>query len=140
MARVLIDMLPDDDEASAREEAARIQDPRVTAFHDPGQRLGRAMAKRLGWERAVAWDVFLIYDTTASWTAEGAPAPSVWFHQLNDGKPSGDATEGATDGAGSTEAPEQASEPDPARFRTGEDLRSALVAALHAAASPPENC
>lgn len=135
MARVLIDMLPDDDRASALEEAARLRDPRVTAFHDPEQRLGRAMAKRLGWERSVAWDVFLVYNTTASWTVEGAPAPDTWFHQLNDGKPSED----ATDGTESTEAPEEASEPDLARFRTGDDLRSALVAALHAAASTPEH-
>lgn len=134
MARVLIDMLPDDDRASALEEAARIADPRVTAFHDPEQRLGRAMARRLGWERPVAWDVFLVYGPAASWTAEGAPAPDEWFHQLNDGKPSED----ATDGAESTEASGEASEPDPTRFRTGDDLRSALVEALRAAASTPE--
>ena len=131
MARVLIDMLPDDDQASALEEAARLHDPRVTAFHDPEQRLGRAMASRLGWERPVAWDIFLVYGATASWPADGTPAPDEWFHQLNDGKPSED----ATDGDEPTEAAEGASEPDPARFRTGDDLRSALVAALRAAAS-----
>ena len=135
MARVLIDMLPGDDRESALEEAARIADQRVTAFHDPEQRLGRAMASRLGWERPVAWDVFLVYGAAASWTAEGAPAPDEWFHQLNDGKPSED----ATDGDEPAEAPEGASEPDPARFRTGDDLRSALVAALHAAASTLEH-
>lgn len=137
MARVLIDMLPDDDRASALEEAARIADPRVTAFHDPEQRLGRAMARRLSWERPVAWDVFLVYGPAASWTAEGAPAPDEWFHQLNDGKPSEDATGDATDGEDSTEPPVEASEPDPARFRTGDDLRSALAEALRAAASTP---
>ena len=129
MARVLIDMLPGDDRASALEEAARIADQR-----DPEQRLGRAMASRLGWERPVAWDVFLVYGAAASWTAEGAPAPAEWFHQLNDGKPSED----ATDGDEPAEASAEASEPDPARFRTGDDLRSALVAALHAAATPED--
>ena len=136
MARVLIDMLPDDDRATALDEAARLRDPRMTAFHDPEQRLGRAMAKRLGWERPVAWDVFLVYGSTASWTAEGVPEPDTWFHQLNDGELSED----ATDGGESTEAPGEAPEPDPARFRTGDDLRSALVAALRAAAATPENC
>ncbi len=135
MARVLIDMLPGDDEASARAEAERIHDPRVTAFHDPDQRLGRAMARRLGWERPVAWDIFLVYGSAASWTAEGAPAPDAWFHQLNDGEPSED----ATDGDEPAEAPEGVSEPDPARYRSGDDLRSALVAALHAAASTLEH-
>ena len=135
MARVLIDMLPGDDEASARAEAERIHDPRVTAFHDPEQRLGRAMASLLGWERPVAWDIFLVYGATASWTAEGAPAPDEWFHQLNDGKPPEDATEGDKP----AEATGEVSEPDPARFRAGDDLRSALVAALHAATSTPEH-
>ncbi len=133
MARVLIDMLPGDDRASALEEAARIADRRVTAFHDPEQRLGRAMARRLGWERPVAWDVFLVYGPAASWTAEGAPAPDEWFHQLNDGKPSED----ATDGAESAEPVMETSEPDPVRFRTGDDLRSALAEALRAAAPTP---
>ena len=135
MARVLIDMLPDDDEASALAEAERIHDPRVTAFHDPDQRLGRAMARRLGWERPVAWDVFLVYGSAASWTVEGAPEPDTWFHQLNDGKP----PEDATDGDEPPEATGEVSEPDPARFRTGEDLRGALVAALHAATSTTEH-
>ena len=121
MARVFIDMLPDDDLDAARAEAARTPDARASAFHDPEQRAGRAAARSMGWTRDVAWDVFLVYGPSVAWVADDVPPPAAWFHQLNDG-----------------EDPER-SEPDPARFRTGDGLRRALADAIRdaARAAPP---
>ena len=134
MARVFIDMLPADDLAAAREEAVRVADPRMTAFHDPDQRLGRAMARRLGWKNHVAWDIFLVYGPAESWTAAALPAPDAWFHQLNDGEAPEPATEDDLETNERTGASAAPSEADPARFRTGEDLRSSLIDAIRAAA------
>ncbi len=131
MARVFIDMLPDDNLEVARAEAERVIDNRMTAFHDPAKRLGRAMARRLGWERHVAWVIFLVYGSGESWTTTQLPAPETWFHQLNDGEPREQADEGAS--TEETDTPAEQHDADPARFRTGDDLRSALVDALRAA-------
>ena len=125
MARVLIDMLPDDDLDAARLEAARVSDARAAAFHDGERRLGRAAARALGWEeRRVAWDSFLVYGPAASWPAAGMPAPDDWFHQLDDGEDAPEADEAAP--------PPDA---DPARFRTGDDLLRALIEAIGEAGS-----
>ena len=134
MARVFIDMLPADDLAAAREEAARVADSRMTAFHDPEQRLGRAMARRLGWKNHVAWDIFLVYGPAESWTATALPAPDAWFHQLNDGEAPEPAAEDDLETNEGTDASAPPSEADPALFRTGEDLRSSLIEAIRTAA------
>ena len=133
MARVFIDMLPADNLEAAREEAARVADSRMTTFHDPEQRLGRAMARRLGWKRHIAWDIFLVYGSAESWTATALPAPDAWFHQLNDGETPEQAAEDDRDTNESTEAQAEQSEADPTRFRTGEDLRSSLIEAIRIA-------
>ena len=134
MARVFIDMLPADDLEAARDEAARVADSRMTAFHDPERRLGRAMARRLGWEQQTAWDIFLVYGSAESWTATALPAPHTWFHQLNDGETRDQPAEDERETSESTEAPAERSEADPALFRTGEDLRTSLIEAIRAAA------
>ena len=137
MARVFIDMLPGDNLAAASEEAARVADSRMTAFHDPDQRLGRAMARRLGWKHHIAWDIFLVYGPAESWTATALPAPDAWFHQLNDGEAREQPAADGRETSEPTEAPTEQSEADPARFRTGEDLRSSLVEAIRTAAGTP---
>ncbi len=134
MARVFIDMLPDDNLEVARAEAERVPDERMTAFHDPEKQLGRAMARRLGWERHVAWDIFLVYGPGEAWTATQLPAPASWFHQLNDGEPRERADAGESADAEEPEPPAEEHDADPARFRTGEDLRSALIEAIRTAA------
>ena len=134
MARVFIDMLPADDLDAAREEAARVPDSRMTAFHDPEHRLGRAMARRLGWKNHVAWDIFVVYGPAESWSPTELPAPDAWFHQLNDGASGEQAAEDELETDASTNASMEQSEADPARFRTGEDLRSSLIEAIRTAA------
>lgn len=133
MARVLIDMLPDDDLDAAQSEAARVPDPRVAAFHDAEKHLGRSTARRLGWERHVAWDIFLVYGPEASWTEADIPAPDDWFHQLNDGESPQEADEDEWEPDPPDDEPINQSEADPARFRTGEDLLRALADAIRAA-------
>ena len=138
MARVLIDMLPADDVDAARTEAARVSDARAAAFHDAGKLLGRATARRLEWEREVAWDIFLVYGPSAAWTEADIPAPDEWFHQLDDGestRPPGE-DEGESSTSDSTAAGHSGA--DPARFRTGEDLLHALADAIRAAAEDAE--
>lgn len=132
MARVLIDMLDKDSIEAAQAEAGRMSDPRATAFHDAEQLLGRATARRLGWEREVAWDIFLVYGPSAAWTDADIPAPDEWFHQLDDGESSLEAGEDGDTFTASEPVPVGA---DPARFRTGEDLLSALVDAIREAAA-----
>lgn len=132
MARVLIDMLPADNADAARDEAARMPNARATAFYDAEQLLGRSTARRLGWEREVAWDIFLVYGPSASWTEADIPAPDVWFHQLDDGEPpdSAEEDEREPDAPGATSA--RPSGADPTRFRTGDNLLAALTEAIRA--------
>ncbi|MXZ45822.1 MAG: hypothetical protein F4Z08_02310 [Chloroflexi bacterium] len=130
MARVLIDMLPDDDLDAAQQEAARVSDPRAAAFHDAEKHLGRSTARRLGWERHVAWDIFLVYGPGAAWTDADIPPPDDWFHQLNDGERPQDADEGEREPDPPDAEPTNQSEADPARYRTGEDLLKALADAI----------
>lgn len=132
MARVLIDMLDADSVEAAQAEAGRVSDARATAFHDAERLLGRSTARRLGWEREVAWDIFLVYGPSAAWTDADIPAPDEWFHQLDDGESTQEAAD--DEGESSTSEPVPAGA-DPARFRTGEDLLSALEDAIREAAA-----
>jgi hypothetical protein len=123
-------MMNTDTYASASEAAARVVDPRLTAFHDPGRLLGRAMAARLGWRYHVAWDTYFIYRPGIRWTEDLLPAPDAWYHQLKD-REAWDAI--AREEVGSsewTQALAEKSEADPARFATGTALRDALELAL----------
>lgn len=136
MARVLIDMLPGDDLDATRGEAARVGDTRMTAFHDAGQRLGRTVARTLGWQHHVAWDIYLVYRPAASWGAGELPAPDTWFHQLNDREAWEEAAGEEFESSEWTGALAERSEADPALFRTGDDLRMALIEAIRGAADP----
>ena len=138
MARVLIDMLPADDLDAARHEATRVSDARATAFHDAEQLLGRSTARRLGWEREVAWDIFLVYGPSVAWTEPDIPAPDEWFHQLDDGESIRAPGEDEGESGASDPAPAGPSGADPERFRTGEDLLRALADAIRAAAGDEE--
>ena len=84
MAVIWIDMLPSDDADAARRALELLDDPRVTHFHDTEQLAGHAWAETLGL-RGPAWDVYLLFDEGATWTAP-APAPRAWFHQLGGDK------------------------------------------------------
>jgi hypothetical protein len=80
---------------------------RVTHFHDPERLVGEAIARSLGGDGQVAWDIYLFYGPGASWDGETPPTPHDWRHQL------------------STQCPWA----DPSRFSWGEQLPPALLEA-----------
>lgn len=132
MAWVFIDMMKTDTLESAAEAADRVQDPRLTAFHDPVHHLGRAMARRLGWRFHVAWDTYFIYRPGARWTSD-MPVPDFWYHQLQDREVWERTAEAELGTSDWTQALAEKSEADPAHFATGGDLRRALAGAVRAA-------
>jgi hypothetical protein len=135
MAWVFIDMMATDDLVSAVESAARVDDPRLAAFHDPGHVLGRAMARSLGWKRHVAWDTYFVYRPGTLWTSAEMPLPDSWFHQLKDREMWEQTAEADVGTAEWTHALADKSEADAGQFRTGDDLRVALQNALRDAAA-----
>ena len=76
-------MLPGDSEATAKEKAAIFNDPRVRQFWDPDQLSGKAIAKSLGYDGKVAWDIYLFYQSGDEWI-EAPPEPACWSHQISD--------------------------------------------------------
>ena len=76
-------MLPGDSEATAKEKAVMFNDPRVRQFWDPDQRSGKAIAKSLGYDGNVAWDIYLFYQSSDKWI-ETPPAPACWMHQISE--------------------------------------------------------
>ena len=140
LAWTFIPMLPSDDEASAAHAAARVRDPRLTAFHDTQHRLGRAMARRLGWQHHIAWDTYFVYPAGVMWIDAETPiaempVPAAWYHQLKDREVWEETAERELGSKEWTAALAERSEADPERFRTGDELRTALEAAIRDAAS-----
>lgn len=135
MAWTFIDMVPADSLTTAEESAARVNDFRLAAFHDPKHLLGRAMARRLRWKAHVAWDTYFIYRPGTLWTDTEMPAPDEWFHQLKDREVWEQTAEAEFGAADWTHALAEKSEADPDRFRTGGDLLQALTTALKEASA-----
>lgn len=88
---VWVPILPSDDEAAARQAAARFAEPRLRSYWDPDRALGNALGRVLalppgrldeGRAQGIAWDVYLLYERGARWS-EPAPAPTFWMHQLD---------------------------------------------------------
>ena len=127
MAWTFIDMMKTDTLESATEAAARVKDARLAAFHDPGHRLGRAMARRLGWKHHVAWDAYFIYGPAVRWSGEEMPVPDFWRHQLQDREVWERTAEAELGSTEWTKALAEKSEADPAHFATGDALRIALT-------------
>jgi hypothetical protein len=137
MAWAFIDMMPSDNATSAAGSAERVTDPRLAAFHDSEHRLGRTMARCLGWKEHVAWDTYFVYRPGTLWTGAAMPAPDEWFHQLKDREIWEQTAEADVGTAEWTHALAEKSEADPTRFRTGDELRVALESALRIAADQP---
>lgn len=71
------------DSIEVAEKASKIfrTDPRVIHFYDPGQFVGRAIAKGFGGDSGeVAWDVYIFYDGEDKWE-DRLPVPIDWCHQ-----------------------------------------------------------
>jgi hypothetical protein len=108
---------------------------RLAAFYDPKHLLGRAMARRLGWQAHLAWDTYFIYRPGTLWADAEMPAPDEWFHQLKDREVWEQTAETDLGTADWTRALAEKSEADPNRFRTGTDLLDALTNALQRASA-----
>jgi len=130
MAWIFIDMMKSDTLEAATESAARINDSRLSPFHDPKHQLGRAMARTLGWKQHVAWDTYFVYRAGTHWTGQEMPVPEFWRHQLKDREVwerIAAAEFGTTEW---TQALAKKCEADPAHFATGDALRIALAEAV----------
>lgn len=81
LAVVWMDVLPLDGEKAARKTATILaKDPRIRHFFDPERRVGKAVAKTLGWS-GFAWDIYLFYPKGAAW-GETPPVPWRFAHQM----------------------------------------------------------
>lgn len=127
-------MMRTDTADSAVASASRVDDDRLTAFHDPAHRLGNAMARTLGWKHHVAWDTYFVYPAGTTWVGGDVPSPVEWFHQLKDREMWAKTAEAEVGDAGWTEALAEKSEADPACFATGPDLERGIREALTRAA------
>lgn len=134
VAVVFIDMMDSDDARSAREAAARLAHPRMRFFHDPQRRVGLLLARSLGWTHHVAWDTYCFYAVglvgEGQWEGPTPPPPSEWFHALQDREVWAEQAAAAGEPSEWTEQLAERSEADPARFRAGEALDTALRDAM----------
>jgi len=58
-----------------------IPDKRAKQYWDPNEHLGTQYGRILGIDRP-AWDVYMLFDPQAVWSAKGPPQPYFWMHQL----------------------------------------------------------
>lgn len=80
---VWIPMLAEDNDAAARASAGQYDGPRIDHFYDPEKHAGRAIARLLGGEGKVAWDLYLVSPPHARWE-HTPPLPSEWADQLRE--------------------------------------------------------
>jgi hypothetical protein len=107
---VWIHMLRTDSAGAAEEIAASIHHERLTHFHDPRRRVGKAFGPTLQTGGAVVWDSYLAFRPGVTWD-EAPPFPADWAHQL------------------------RSAWADPARFRWKDDLTAWLREAATRAAT-----
>ncbi len=101
-------MLPGDDRAAADAASAAFDAPQ---FWDGDRKLGAAVARSLGVDDWIAWDIYLFYPPGARWD-DHLPAPTVALAQI---KGVVVATKGALPPAGDADA-------IPARWRERADV------------------
>jgi len=74
-------MLFSDARDDAVEGTAEFPDPRVRYYWDGEKIAGWSFGEMLKIDRD-AWDVYLVYPSSAKWSDSLPPAPSFWMHQL----------------------------------------------------------
>jgi len=102
---VWIPILEKDTVDAAVAPAKALNDDRIRHFYDRNQTVGKTIAASVGWKEHVAWDIYLFYAPTATWT-EAPPRPDFWMHQLSDDWAKND------------------------RYRTGDDLKNELFVSM----------
>ena len=76
-------MMGSDTFEAAQKATEKFKDKRVKQFYDQHQLAGKALAKSLGHEGKVAWDIYLFYPVKSLWE-ELPPPPEAYMHQLPD--------------------------------------------------------
>jgi hypothetical protein len=80
---VWIPILDNDSIEAAHPSVKYLSDKRFQHFYDQEQVVGKEIAKSIGWDGHVAWDIYLFYAPYTGWN-NGPPAPKSWMHQLKD--------------------------------------------------------
>ena len=76
-------MMKTDHESHVDEAAARhIPDARVKSFWDGEKLLVGEFSQVLEFEKAPAWDLYMIYGPDTRWEGSMPPRPAYWMHQL----------------------------------------------------------
>ncbi len=73
-------MMETDNASTASQVVQNVPDPRAQHFFDPQQMVGKAIAKSLGSDGHVAWDVYMFFSPDSEWIVD-PPAPVAWFYQ-----------------------------------------------------------
>ena len=76
-------MLDGDSMEAALPSVKNLDDSRFRHFYDQNQIVGKEIAKSIGWNGHVAWDIYLFYAPYTEWN-NVPPAPEQWMHQLKD--------------------------------------------------------
>ena len=76
-------MLDEDSMEAALPSVKNLGDSRFRHFYDQNQIVGKEIAKSIGWDGHVAWDIYLFYAPNTEWN-NVPPAPEHWMHQLKD--------------------------------------------------------
>ena len=76
-------MLDNDSLEAALPSVSNLSDSRFRHFYDQNQRVGKQIAKSVGWKGHVAWDIYLFYAPYTEWN-HVPPVPEHWMHQLKD--------------------------------------------------------
>jgi hypothetical protein len=79
---VWIDMLEDDNYASAQKAAKLLNDSRISHYYTSGKQLGRQVAQQITGKEGVAWDIYMFYESKVQWK-NNFPEPTEYIHQLN---------------------------------------------------------
>ena len=80
---IWIPILNNDSIEAALPSVKYLSDKRFRHFYDQDQIVGKEVAKRIGWDGHVAWDIYLFYAPYTGWN-KVPPAPNSWMHQLKD--------------------------------------------------------
>jgi hypothetical protein len=76
-----------DNRAAAAEQAATVQDARISQGWNTSRDVGHLFGATLDLNE-IAWDVYLIYKPGITWEGEKPPHPTFWMHQLDEADPS----------------------------------------------------
>ena len=74
-------MLDSDDLPSAEKSSAAFRDHPIPQFWDGDTKYGNEVARSLGADGWVAWDIYLFYPPGVEWTDKGMPKPEAAIAQ-----------------------------------------------------------